>query len=61
MVIKICRVLDSTSQEKEAYEAVQPVVAWAKEYEQRQQKQKVASERDEEWMMGLQNQFPIAA
>jgi len=61
IVIKICRVLNSTSEGKEVYEALQPVLAWAKEYEERQQARQAAIKEDEAWMTDIQTKFPIAA
>jgi hypothetical protein len=59
MVIQICRILESTTEEEEAYDALQPVLAWAKEYEKRQEALKEARAKDVEWMKLLQAEFPI--
>jgi hypothetical protein len=58
-VIKICHILNSTSDEKEAYDAVQPVVAWSVGYEKREQALKEAMAKDEAWMAPLASKFPV--
>ena len=58
MVLRICLILESTTEEEEAYDALQPVLAWAKEYEKRQEALKEARAEDELWMVDLQAKFP---
>jgi len=58
-VIKICNLLTTTQHEEEAYETLEPVLAWARDYEKRQQAVKERREKDDLWMRNIGTKFPI--
>jgi hypothetical protein len=59
LVIKICNLLTATDQEKEAYDAVQPVVAWSVGYEKREQAIKEERAKDDPWMSHIESKYPV--